>query len=280
MAFFGFVGYVLVKLGCEPAPLLLGFLLGPLMEVYMRRAMLLSRGDPWVFFQRPLSLSFLVIGRHAAAARRAAERPQGARDGVPGVIDGGAAADACSTARTYKGGPACAVANSWRLAGATLAAGISTRASAQAAGLAGANRQARSCPMRRAAPRDAIGRPWADKLSQAFGQQFVIENRGGAGGMIGTEAAAKSAPDGYTFLLTPNAPLTVLPSLRKTPYDPLKSFDAGRPRRRRHLRLRHSPVGRRQDLQGDGRVRQEESGQARTTARPATAPPRTCAWRC
>ena len=50
-----------IKLGCEPAPLLLGFLLGPLMEVYMRRAMLLSRGDPLVFLQRPLSLAFLAI---------------------------------------------------------------------------------------------------------------------------------------------------------------------------------------------------------------------------
>ena len=66
---------------------------------------------------------------------------------------------------------------------------------------------------------DIIARPWADKLSQAFGQQFVIDNRGGAGGMIGTEAAAKSAPDGYTLLMTPNGPLTIIPSLRKTPYD-------------------------------------------------------------
>ena len=41
---------------------------------------------------------------------------------------------------------------------------------------------------------DLIGRPWAEKLSQAFGQQFVIENRGGAGGMIGTEAASKATP--------------------------------------------------------------------------------------
>ena len=71
---------------------------------------------------------------------------------------------------------------------------------------------------------DLIGRPWAEKLTQAFGQQFVIDNRGGAGGMIGTEAAAKAAPDGYTFLLTPSATLTVLPTLRKTPYDPVKSF--------------------------------------------------------
>jgi tripartite-type tricarboxylate transporter receptor subunit TctC len=72
---------------------------------------------------------------------------------------------------------------------------------------------------------DLIGRPWAEKLGQAFGQQFVIENRGGAGGMIGTEAASKAAPDGYTFLLTPNATLTVLPNMRKTPYDPEKSFE-------------------------------------------------------
>ena len=71
---------------------------------------------------------------------------------------------------------------------------------------------------------DLIGRPWAEKLSQALGQSFVIDNRGGAGGMIGTEAAAKSAADGYTFLLTPNAPLSVLPSLRKVSYDPQKDF--------------------------------------------------------
>ena len=61
MAFFSVLGYLFVKFGCEPAPLLLGYLLGPLMEVYMRRAMLLSRGDPLIFFQRPLSLAFLII---------------------------------------------------------------------------------------------------------------------------------------------------------------------------------------------------------------------------
>ena len=71
---------------------------------------------------------------------------------------------------------------------------------------------------------DIIGRPWAEQLTKAFGQQFVIENRGGASGMIGTEAVAKSAPDGYTFLLTPSAPLTVQPVLRKVSYDPRKSF--------------------------------------------------------
>lgn len=72
---------------------------------------------------------------------------------------------------------------------------------------------------------DLIARPWAEALSKAYGQQFVLEHRGGAGGMIGTEAAAKSTPDGYTFLFTPNATLTVLPNLRQTPYDPVKSFE-------------------------------------------------------
>ncbi len=71
---------------------------------------------------------------------------------------------------------------------------------------------------------DLIGRPWAEKLQQAFGQPFVIDNRGGASGAIGTEAAARSAPDGYTFLLTPGATLTVLPLLRKVNYDVRKDF--------------------------------------------------------
>jgi TctA family transporter len=53
-------GYVFYKLACEPAPLLLGFVLGPMMEEYLRRAMLLSRGDPTVFFTRPLSLCLLL----------------------------------------------------------------------------------------------------------------------------------------------------------------------------------------------------------------------------
>ncbi len=60
IAFFGILGYVLVKLGCEPAPFLLGFVLGPLLEEYLRRAMIISRGDPSVFFTRPLSLALLI----------------------------------------------------------------------------------------------------------------------------------------------------------------------------------------------------------------------------
>jgi TctA family transporter len=61
MAAFGLLGYVCVKLECEPAPMILGFILGPLMEENLRRAMLLSRGDPLVFFQKPISASFLIV---------------------------------------------------------------------------------------------------------------------------------------------------------------------------------------------------------------------------
>ncbi|OFV90004.1 MAG: hypothetical protein A3J75_06880 [Acidobacteria bacterium RBG_16_68_9] len=57
---FGLLGYVFVKLECEPAPLLLGFILGPLMEENLRRALLLSRGDPSVLLTRPLSLALLA----------------------------------------------------------------------------------------------------------------------------------------------------------------------------------------------------------------------------
>jgi putative tricarboxylic transport membrane protein len=62
MALFGLLGYVFVELDCEPAPMLLAFILGPLMEEYMRRALLLSRGDPMIFLQRPISATLLALG--------------------------------------------------------------------------------------------------------------------------------------------------------------------------------------------------------------------------
>jgi TctA family transporter len=61
MAFFAVFGYVALKLDCEPAPLILGFVLGPMMEENLRRALLISRGDPVVFVQEPISLAFLLV---------------------------------------------------------------------------------------------------------------------------------------------------------------------------------------------------------------------------
>jgi TctA family transporter len=60
MALFGVLGYVCVKLECEPAPMILGFILGPLMEENLRRAMLLSRGDPTTFITKPISAGFII----------------------------------------------------------------------------------------------------------------------------------------------------------------------------------------------------------------------------
>src|SRR5918911_4629804 len=59
-AFFGIAGYVFIRLECEPAPMLLGFVLGPLMEENLRRAMRISSGDPMIFLQRPISLALLI----------------------------------------------------------------------------------------------------------------------------------------------------------------------------------------------------------------------------
>ncbi|KFC72367.1 Tricarboxylate transport membrane protein TctA [Devosia sp. LC5] len=61
IGFFGVVGYVLIRFGCEPAPLLLGFVLGPLLEEHLRRAMIISRGDPMVFIERPISATLLAL---------------------------------------------------------------------------------------------------------------------------------------------------------------------------------------------------------------------------
>ena len=60
-AFFGLFGLLLVRLDCPPAPFILGFLLGPLLEEHFRRAMLISHGDVSIFLTRPLSAVFLVV---------------------------------------------------------------------------------------------------------------------------------------------------------------------------------------------------------------------------
>ncbi len=72
---------------------------------------------------------------------------------------------------------------------------------------------------------DTVARTVAPGLSAALGQQIVIDNRGGAGGIIGTELSAKAIPDGYTISLNGAGPLTISPLLQKqAPYDPVKDF--------------------------------------------------------
>jgi len=72
---------------------------------------------------------------------------------------------------------------------------------------------------------DIFGRTVAQKLTEAFKQNFVVENRGGANGGLGTDTVAKAAPDGYTLLFTASGPITVNPVLyASVPYDPLKDL--------------------------------------------------------
>jgi putative tricarboxylic transport membrane protein len=67
MTLFGVLGYLFAKLDCEPAPMLLAMILGPLMEEHLRRALILSRGDPTIFLRRPISLGILLVTAVAPA---------------------------------------------------------------------------------------------------------------------------------------------------------------------------------------------------------------------
>ena len=71
---------------------------------------------------------------------------------------------------------------------------------------------------------DIAARMMAQRLQDTLGQPFVIDNRPGAGGSLGTEIAAKSPNDGYTLLAASSGPMSIMPSLQKLPYDPLKDF--------------------------------------------------------
>jgi len=80
-------------------------------------------------------------------------------------------------------------------------------------------------PFAAGGPSDIIGRLIAQKLTDAFGQSFVVDNRGSAGGIVGFEIAAKAVPDGYTLLLGGGSGITQNPSLYfKLPYDGIRDF--------------------------------------------------------
>ena len=87
MAVFGLFGYFLIKIRCEPAPLILGFILGPMLEENFRRSLIVSRGSWWVFLERPICAGFLALCVRVPAGRAAARHPQGPRGGVQGGLD-------------------------------------------------------------------------------------------------------------------------------------------------------------------------------------------------
>ena len=73
---------------------------------------------------------------------------------------------------------------------------------------------------------DIIARVTADQFSRSMGQAFIVENKPGAGGILGTEAAKNAAPDGYTLTTCPSGPFAINPGIYKSlPYDPIKDFE-------------------------------------------------------
>lgn len=71
---------------------------------------------------------------------------------------------------------------------------------------------------------DAVARILSQKLNELLGQQFVVDNRAGGGGIIANETVARANPDGYTLLLGFIGPMVISPALTRTPYDPIKDF--------------------------------------------------------
>jgi tripartite-type tricarboxylate transporter receptor subunit TctC len=113
--------------------------------------------------------------------------------------------------------------NAWLLAGVLLPAALAPPCAAAQGYPAKAIRMI--VPFLPGGPNDILGRVIAQKLTEQLGQQMVVDNRGGAGGIIGAELAARAVPDGYTLLLGGTASLSINPGLhRKLPYDPLKDF--------------------------------------------------------
>src|SRR5512147_764858 len=73
-------------------------------------------------------------------------------------------------------------------------------------------------------PTDVLTRALGQKLAERWSQPVVVDNKPGAGGAIGSDFVAKSAPDGYTLLMATTSTHSIGPSLQKMPYDPVKDF--------------------------------------------------------
>jgi len=118
--------------------------------------------------------------------------------------------------------PGCTIG---ALAAALLSAPAAAQAAATSSGQAYPDRPIRlivSVPA--GGTPDVVARTVQPGLSSLLGQQIVIDNRGGAGGLIAVETAARAVPDGYTLFFGSPGALTILPHLQKVPYDTLKDF--------------------------------------------------------
>jgi tripartite-type tricarboxylate transporter receptor subunit TctC len=71
---------------------------------------------------------------------------------------------------------------------------------------------------------DNLIRPVADRISRILGQSIAMEYHPGAGGVIAADVLAKAQPDGYTLHITDSGPMTIVPKMKKTPYNPMTDF--------------------------------------------------------
>ncbi|MBB5216552.1 Bug family tripartite tricarboxylate transporter substrate binding protein [Parapusillimonas granuli] len=113
-------------------------------------------------------------------------------------------------------------AKAWRSAAVGLAGLCTSFSIAAAAYPAGPVSTVISFPPGNSA--DLVGRTIAQKLQDALGQPFVVDNKGGAGGIIGIEYVTRAKPDGYTITVTSLSPVSVIPAVKKVPYDPVKQL--------------------------------------------------------
>ena len=127
---------------------------------------------------------------------------------------------------------------------------------------------------------DLVARLMAERMSAELGQQVIVDNKTGAGGVIAGDIVAKAAPDGYTLLLTtPNH--TINAAFRATmPYDTEKDLRAVSNIGQVPMLLVTHPSLPRGDLPGFHRLRPQESRTRSTSPRPATARCRTSRWNC
>ncbi|NDE93817.1 MAG: tripartite tricarboxylate transporter substrate binding protein [Betaproteobacteria bacterium] len=113
-----------------------------------------------------------------------------------------------------------------------LATGLASSLAISLPGLAAAQGAFPNRPMKMIVPwtpgqaTDLVGRIAAQEISKALGQAVVVENKAGAGGLIGTDAVAKAAADGYTLLAASSGPVSIAPLLQKVPFDPDKELTA------------------------------------------------------
>jgi tripartite-type tricarboxylate transporter receptor subunit TctC len=126
---------------------------------------------------------------------------------------------------------------------------------------------------------DLAARLVGEKLSQQLGQPFVMENRPGAGGSIGTDVVVKAAPDGYTLLAASSGPISIMPNLQKTPYEPLKDLAPVSLIATVHSRSSWRPIFRRRTPRSSWRWCAPIRASTPSPP-PARAPRRTCSPSC